>query len=84
MSHPSRVSRSSVRNNQPLVKLPIPPAALCRRDAAHYVGGLSEKTLANWAAAGIGPRFRRLGKVHARTVYLRADLDLWLSQQAEG
>ena len=63
---------------------PAPPAALSRRAAAHYIGGLSEKTLANWAAQGIGPRFRRLGRVHARTVYLVSDLDLWLSSQAEG
>ncbi|CAJ4869443.1 helix-turn-helix transcriptional regulator [Burkholderia pseudomallei] len=44
-----------------------------RKNAAKYVG-LSEKTLAQYASQGTGPKFIKRGRVW----YRKADLDEWL------
>jgi hypothetical protein len=49
--------------------------ALSRPDAADYIG-VSQYTLATWATRGGGPPFCRVGR---RCVYLRTDLDAFLS-----
>ena len=54
---------------------PAPPHYLRRADAAAYLG-LSPSTLGNWASAGIGPSYSRLG---GATVYAVADLDAYVA-----
>ena len=48
------------------------------RDAAQYLGGLSEDTLRYWWYAGTGPRSYRLGR---RCYYDVVDLDTWIAEQ---
>jgi predicted DNA-binding transcriptional regulator AlpA len=43
--------------------------------------GIPERTLAQWAYKGTGPRYLKIGR-HAR--YRRADVDTWLDAQARG
>jgi DNA-binding transcriptional MerR regulator len=53
-------------------------ARLGTKDAAQYLGGVSEDTLRYWRYAGIGPGSYRLGR---RCYYDVADLDAWIAQQ---
>jgi len=49
-----------------------------RQEAAAYLN-LHAKTLANWASTGrYGLRFHKVGK---KAIYLKADLDAWLSER---
>lgn len=54
--------------------LVLPDGRMDRRNAAKYVG-VAEKTLAQWAVKGIGPRFIKRGRVW----YRREWLDGWLT-----
>ena len=55
--------------------LAYPPAAMCRADAAAYVG-LSESTFARQVQQGSIPRPRQLAE--KRVAWLRFELDAWL------
>lgn len=66
----------------PLV-ISTPPASLPSVAAAAYLG-VSRKTLSNWRALGIGPRYARLGKAGARIVYRVIDLDEFLADRLVG
>lgn len=44
--------------------------------AGEFLGGIDEKTLANWRSAGKGPAFFKVG---GRVMYDDADLDKWLA-----
>lgn len=48
---------------------------LSRPEAAHYLS-MSPKTLANWAANGKGPSFRKVGGKHI--LYSRQELDAFV------
>lgn len=52
------------------------PPFLSRQDAARLLG-LSAKTLANWASAGRGPTFYRLGR---KVLYPTKDLIAWIEE----
>jgi predicted DNA-binding transcriptional regulator AlpA len=54
------------------------PTRLGTRDAAAYLGGISEDTLRYWRYEGTGPRSYRLGR---RCYYDVADLDAWVAEQ---
>jgi hypothetical protein len=54
------------------------PARLRTKDAAEYLGGVSEDTLRYWRYAGTGPRSYRLGR---RCYYDMADLNAWIAEQ---
>ncbi|WP_019933895.1 helix-turn-helix domain-containing protein [Oceanimonas smirnovii] len=50
-----------------------------RKEAAAYLG-LAEKTLANWASTGKQKiKYHRCGR---KTIYMKADLDAWLENNA--
>lgn len=53
----------------------MPDGRMDRRNAAAYLG-FSEKTLAQWACKGIGPKFIKRGRVW----YRREWLDNWLNE----
>lgn len=55
-----------------------PDGRMDRKNAATYVG-LAEKTLAQYASHGTGPRFIKQG----RCWYFKADLDKWLASGHE-
>jgi DNA-binding transcriptional MerR regulator len=50
------------------------------KDAAAYLGGISEATLRYWRYSGNGPRSYRLGR---HTFYDVADLDAWVAEQKQ-
>jgi predicted DNA-binding transcriptional regulator AlpA len=54
----------------------MPDGRLRRRDAALYLG-FSEKTLANYAYRGLGPRAVKVG---GRVFYYVDDLDAFIQQ----
>jgi Helix-turn-helix domain len=54
------------------------PGRLGTKDAAQYLGGVSEDTLRYWRYAGTGPRSYRLGR---RCYYDVVDLDAWIAEQ---
>ena len=59
----------------------VPRLSVCSADAAKIIG-VSPKTLRNWRAAGIGPRFIRLrDDSHAPCLYLVEDIRDWLHAQ---
>lgn len=47
--------------------------------AERYRGSVSVRTLANWRAAGKGPRYRKIGKA---VLYEESDLNAWDDSQA--
>lgn len=51
---------------------------LSAKDAAKYLGNLSDDTLRYWRYKGDGPRSYRLGR---HTFYDLADLDAWVDEQ---
>jgi len=69
----SRTSASSPPIDSHSSSSPTPH--LRRHEAAAFLG-ISPKTLSNWASAGAGPPFHRLGGV---VVYSRSSLDAFLS-----
>jgi hypothetical protein len=52
----------------------LPDGRMDRKNAAAYLGN-AEKTLAQWACKGDGPRFIKRGRVW----YFKSDLDSWLN-----
>jgi hypothetical protein len=54
------------------------PARLGTKDAALYLGSVSEDTLRYWRYAGTGPRSYRLGR---RCYYDVVDLNAWIDEQ---
>jgi excisionase family DNA binding protein len=52
-------------------------ALLKRKEAAAYLGGIAEQTLAVWASTGRGPAFVKIGRL---VRYRRSDLDEWLRE----
>jgi hypothetical protein len=56
----------------------LSPARLGTKDAAQYLGGVSEDTMRYWRYAGTGPSSYRLGR---RCYYDVADLDAWIGDQ---
>jgi len=55
----------------------VAPAYLNTRDAATYLS-LSPRQLEHYRAAGVGPRFARIGR-HVR--YAVRDLDAWVGER---
>lgn len=58
----------------------IAPALLTTEQAAQYLG-LAKSTLQNQRSAGVGPRFKRLGRA---VRYVRAELDEFIAALPEG
>ena len=56
----------------------LPDGRMDRRNAAAYAG-FAEKTLAQYASKGVGPRFIKRG----RCWYFKKDLDAWLASGHE-
>jgi predicted site-specific integrase-resolvase len=52
----------------------LPDGRMDRRNAASYLG-VAEKTMAQWATKGTGPKFIKRGRVW----YRREELDAWLN-----
>ena len=77
---PGDLARARTALAQPLLRGtgPLTPTRLGTKDAATYLGGLSENTLRYWRYAGTGPRSFRLGR---HTFYDVADLDAWVAEQ---
>jgi excisionase family DNA binding protein len=50
------------------------------KEVAAYLGGISVRTLDQWAWKGIGPRFVKVGR-HRR--YRWSDVEKWLDQQTQ-
>ncbi|MFJ2620091.1 helix-turn-helix domain-containing protein [Glutamicibacter sp. NPDC087344] len=53
---------------------------MTRRQAAESIGVVSVKTLANWAARGIGPAYTRIG---ARTYYRVTTIESWAAAELQ-
>lgn len=53
----------------------LPDGRMDRRNAAAYVG-VAEKTMAQWAVKGTGPKFIKRG----RCWYRKEALDAWLNE----
>jgi hypothetical protein len=55
---------------------------LGRKETANYLTGrgyhITQKTLANWASEGKGPRFTKLG---GKSMYERSDVEDWLQKE---
>lgn len=58
----------------------ITPALLTTEQAAQYLG-LAKSTLQNQRSAGVGPRFRRIGRA---VRYVRAELDEFVAALPQG
>lgn len=57
--------------------LPVDPR-FTRQEAAAYLG-ISRKTLANWASTGrYGLRYHKIG---TRVIYLKSELDAWMTSR---
>lgn len=54
-------------------------ALLTPAEAAEFIGGLREQTLATWRMQKRGPRFLKVG---SKVRYRKSDLDDWLEAQA--
>ena len=54
------------------------PSLLTPGEVSELLGGIPEKTLANWRSQRKGPLFIRVG-IHVR--YRREDLDAWVIQR---
>lgn len=52
------------------------PRRLSEREAAAYLGPVTERTLQNWRIKGIGPAYTKLGR---RVAYDVADLDAFVA-----
>ncbi|MDP1550510.1 MAG: helix-turn-helix domain-containing protein [Nitrosomonas sp.] len=48
------------------------------QEAAEYIGGLKPNTLEGWRTQGIGPRYRKIGRL---VRYSTDDLDAYLEAQ---
>lgn len=67
-------------SNTTLPTSAITPALLTTDQAAQYLG-LAKSTLQNQRSAGVGPRFKRLGR---SVRYARATLDEYVANLPEG
>ena len=56
------------------------PSLLTPAEVGGVLGGIPEKTLANWRSQRKGPLFVRIG-IHVR--YRREDVDAWLAERLE-
>ena len=74
LSTPPATAAHALLNSQPASPLLTPT------EAGAVLGGIPEKTLANWRSQRKGPLFLRIG-VHVR--YRREDLDLFLAERLE-
>src|SRR6185437_12455270 len=60
-----------------------PDRMASRVEVAEYLQ-VAPKTLAEWAAKGVGPRYTRLGQGGAATRYRWSDVEAWLAKQHQG
>lgn len=58
--------------------LPDRQLAVTNGEAARMLG-VSARTLANWRAAGRGPRYARVGMDHSPVLYRICDIESWLA-----